>query len=89
MQWLPVPRVTQNYAKDYVAGPGCGASVPVDLRVQDLSLIEKVSVESLASAKREATVQNPGVLWQKTEGPNGIFMPDHGSTKDPGTGSTH
>jgi len=34
--------------------------VPVDLRVQDLSLINKEAVESLASAKKEVTIQNPG-----------------------------
>lgn len=33
--------------------------VPVDLRVQDLSLINKEAVESLASATREVTMQNP------------------------------
>lgn len=62
--------------------------MPVDLKVQDLSLRSKEAVESLASAKREATMQNPGVLLQKTEGPDRIFMPDHGSANDPVTGST-
>lgn len=55
----------------------------------DLLLINKEAVESLASAKGEATMQNPGVLWQNTEGPNRIFMPYHGLTNDPVTGTTH
>lgn len=62
--------------------------MPVDLRLQDLSLRSKEAVQSLTSAKREATMQNPGVLWQKTEGADRIFMPDHGSANDPVTRST-
>lgn len=45
--------------KTFTAGPGYDASVPVDLRVQDLSLINKEAVESLESATREVTMQNP------------------------------